>query len=275
MIARNLFWSAISSGYSNIKLAGFDVEKPDLVETKNFQGIIKNEINGQYPVVDILSCRYCGVCASYCQENAIQFNRYIPSVSVILSRCSACGRCILSCNHNALALKTKPAGAIWKGEIDGYSFIAGQLYETSDLILPLIQALHNQSNNSGIVICDFCPGARNSVSIGLHANDIAVVIVNPEPEWKKNLNSMQEMVKNRKARIAVIYNTSVDCNLDYENDVKEYCLSQSIFFLGIIPNLGIFNTTINDISSNKTNEVNGIFLKIWGKIVEFYPQAFA
>jgi len=275
MIARNLFWSAISLGYSNIKLAGFDVEKPDLIETENFQGIIKNEINGLYPVVDILSCRYCGVCASHCKENAIQFNRYIPSVSVILSRCSACGRCISSCDHNALVLKTKPAGAIWKGEINGYPFIAGQLYETSDLILPLIQVLQNQIKDSGIVICDFCPGNSNLVSIGLQVNDIAVVIVKPEPEWKKNLNSMQEMVENRKARIAVIYNSSVDFDLDYENDVMGYCASHSILFLGIIPNLGIFNTTINDISSNKTKEVNDTFLKIWGKIVEFCPKAFA
>ena len=260
-------------GHTPVQLVCFDVEKPDLIGMVDPEELTSEDIYAPQPVIDISKCRYCGVCSGYCPEKAIQFNRFIPSVTLIVSRCFACGNCIKSCERNGIRMQEKLAGKILKGRIGQHSFVAGKLEEKSDFKMPLLKAVLDALDPEAATICDFEPGAGTPVSFCLAKMDIACVVVQPENDWERNLNSMFKLIKEAKIPAGVILN-KIKSESAFVAEVKAYCTNHSIPLLGIIP----FDKSIgNTKDSNNTDypeETEQAFTQIRENLLAQFPSLF-
>jgi len=224
------------------------------------------------PVIDNSNCRYCGICSGYCPEKAIQFNRFIPSVTLIVSRCCACGYCIKSCNRNGIQMKEKLAGRIWKGSFGQHLFIAGKLEEKSDFKMPLLKAMLNAIDAKVVAVCDFEPGCETSVSFCLEKMDIACILVQPDEDWERKCNTMIKQVEIAGIPAGIILN-KINAGAAFVSDVKAFCANHSIPLLGIIPyDKGIENTNYPIIYNSE--DTKQAFLTIWENLPVKFPALF-
>ncbi len=256
--------NAVLHGHNPVQLAGFDIEKPDLIKLADESGLKTEKIYGTLPVIDVSHCRYCGICAGYCSETAIRFNRYIPSVSLVVSRCISCGNCLKACSRNGIRMLQKLSGNIVEGRINGIPLIAGQLQESSQFYKPLIKALLERIKPDTTVICDFAPGNDGATGAGLQGMDLAIIVIEPEADWETKLAEMLKLANTAEIPSAVILNKVLDEHAIVE-DIKAYCATHVIPLPGIIPLIADHNTgTVNPSVSNSTE----IFSEIWNNLSE-------
>lgn len=225
------------------------------------------------PVIDNSKCRYCGVCSGYCPEKAIQFNRFIPSVTLIVSRCFACGNCIKSCDRNGIQMQDKLAGKILKGRIGKHIFIAGKLEEKSDFKMPLLKAMINALDTEAVAVCDFEPGADTPVSFCLEKMDIACILVQPDPNWERNLDKMLELVEKAKIPAGVILN-KIKPETTFGAEVKAFCINHSIPLLGSIPYEKNLENTKYPNKTYNPEESKHVFSQIWENMPVQFPTLF-
>jgi MinD superfamily P-loop ATPase len=228
-------------------------------------GLKTEKIYGTLPVIDLSHCRYCGICAGYCSETAIRFNRYVPSVSLVVARCISCGICLKACTRNGIKMLQKLSGNIVEGQIDGIPLIAGQLQEFGQFHKPLIKALLERIEPDATVICDFAPGYDGVISAGLQGMDLAILVMEPEAEWQTKLAVMLNLVKNEGIASAVILNKVSDKHAIVE-DIKAYCETHVIPLPGIIPLIADHNPG----SGNYSGGINpDSFSDAWKNITEW------
>ncbi|MFZ4660697.1 MAG: 4Fe-4S binding protein, partial [Caldilineaceae bacterium] len=253
LIARNLFQAAVLHSSAPVQLACFDIEKPDLIQLMAVQDLDQEEIVASQPVIDISKCRYCGACVGYCPEQALQFNRFVPSVTLIVSRCFGCGECLRGCTRDGLKMKEKAVGKIVKGKLNGHWFIGGQLEKGCELKVPLVKALLDRLNVQATVVCDFGPGDGRAVSAGLSGMDFAVVVVEPEAEWKRNLETMCLLLEKCSVPFGVILN-KVKGDSEFGNEANAYCSKHDFAEFGLIPYESCFECQ-SDLENRDTVEV--------------------
>jgi len=270
MLARALFQTAIAHGHSPVQLADFDIEKPDMIEMIDNSIMQQEEIYAQLPVIDISKCRYCGVCAGYCPENAIQFSRYVPTVTVIVSRCYACGNCMKGCDRRGISLQRRFSGKIVSGQIGDNFFIGGKLDKHSEFGIPLLNSLLQRLNRDANVICDFGPGTSHQVSFALSGMDLAVIVLNPEPDWKVNLHSMLEMTTRAGKTAGVILN-NLNGDTTFIDEVRAYCTSHSVVLLGKVHHESDSDPAERCSSSWPGSEQIAGFSVIWKNLQELIP----
>lgn len=222
------------NGVSPLQLTCFDIEKPDLIQLYSNEKLLKEDVFASHPVINNTKCRYCGVCADFCTDRALQFNRYIPSVTLIVARCSACGRCFKNCTRNGIRLKPELTGKLISFDAGDHRFIAGELDENSEFRVPLIQALLSRLDSKATVVCDFGPGDSNDVRTGLSGMDIAVILVQHEAQWKHKLEAMLEMAKSFNLSCGIILNKD-NKESDFVNELIRFTSENYIPLLGIIP----------------------------------------
>ena len=260
----------MSCGCPDIQLAGFDVEKPDLINLVKIESVTTEEIFASQPVIEVSKCRYCGVCSGFCVEKAIQFNRFVPSVTLIVSRCFACGNCQKSCTRNGIRMKEKHVGKIVQGSLGKHQFIAGELDAESEFQIPLIKALLERLKPETICICDFGPGRDLPVRIALKEMDVAVIVLQNKPDWKLHLDAMLVLTKENNIITGLIIN-KVEGGSSFSEKVKAYCDRSGVHFLGIVPYLArLENST--DFDENHGSEISKKPIsEIWTAITNLNP----
>jgi MinD superfamily P-loop ATPase len=233
LITRELFRYITSQSGVNVQAASFDFEKPDLKNCLNGNIQSVKEIYALHPVIDKEKCRYCGECAGFCPYKAIQFNRYVPSVTLIVARCTACGNCVKACSINGIKMKDKHSGKIILGNLFENKVIIGESCN-SGLQVPLINAMTERFDPKSFVICDFPPGNEIEVYSRLEKINMAIIIVHPSQRWEAGLNLMLEMVSRNIIPIGIILN-KVKNETTWVQQVKAKCSHIKIPILGVIP----------------------------------------
>jgi MinD superfamily P-loop ATPase len=262
-----------AQGNSLVQLACFDVDKPDLIDLVKIEDKITEEIVASLPVVDISKCRYCGVCSGFCPQKAIQFNRYVPYVTLIVSRCSACGNCLKECTRNGIQMNEKSSGKIIQGKLGENYFIAGYQDKSSDFQKPLLSAMFQKLVANATVICDFGPGVECMEVADFSEINFGIVVVNQSIDWEKNTDFMIEMAQKNLSSFGIIFNNLVK-NSEFEKEIKTYCIGNDIPFLGVIPfdeNLS-HNSSENSFGQSET--LNSVFSEIWMNTTEAHKAAF-
>ncbi len=229
------------------------------------------KIYASVPVSDKTRCRYCGLCSGYCPEKAIQFNRYIPSVTLIVSKCIACGSCVSACTRNGIRNQERLAGEIVECRLGDGFFIAGRLDEASQYQIPLANALISRLNNEATVICDFGPGVDTHEIPGITAMNMAVVVLQAEPLWEENLTVMLQQLHERNIPAGLILN-KVKKDLLIVNKVKAYCALHSITLLGIIEHDKCLEERQGVGITEVSAEIEKVFTGIWNNLSDMLAE---
>ena len=229
----------------------------------------QEEIFADFPVIDILKCRYCGVCSGYCPEKAIQFNRFVPSVTLIVAMCFGCSECFKACNHKGIRMQKKLSGTIHQGSLGQNYFIAGRLADATEFKLPLVKALAERLLPDATVICDFGPGNDSAIRTGLSDMDIAALVIEPGTGWEQHLTSMLNMPELKDICKGVILN-KVKREKEFVPAIKAYCLNHSLPLLGTIPFDKSFENH-SDFQRSSRSEIHvRTFSELWKSLLELY-----
>lgn len=214
------------------------------------------------PAIDVHKCRYCGLCSGYCAQNAIRFNRLVPSVNLIVSRCMGCGICSTGCHREGIRMKEKLSGRLWQGRIGEHYFIAGQTDTDSGFQMPLLHALLHRLRPEATVICDFGPVNGMQVCSGLKKMDLAVLVLWPSGDWERKLDSMFEMLADFDIPAGVILDKA-DEKDSFLHEAKAYCYSRSIPVFGVIPlDAGIESESTSGKRKPEANQ-DAVFMEMW------------
>ncbi len=104
------------------------------------------EVFKEYPYLDKIKCKFCGKCIEYCNNNAIIFQREIPSVFINKKLCKSCFICEKKCNISAVKRKNYQIGFLLKSRIsDNISYYQGFLKNNN---IHYNSLLNNYLNNT-------------------------------------------------------------------------------------------------------------------------------
>lgn len=113
------------------------------------------EVYKEFPYLDKIKCKFCGKCIEYCKNNAIIFQREIPSVFINKKLCKSCFICEKQCNISAIKRKNFQIGFILKSKISkNIAYYQGFLKNKNIHHNSLLNNYLNNSKSTKIALID-------------------------------------------------------------------------------------------------------------------------
>lgn len=184
------------------------------------------------PEIDLEKCSYCGKCAEFCQFNAIAV---VPgNVLTFPELCHGCGGCALVCPEQAIKEVPRRIGTVEKGSSGALGFWQGVLNIGEPFAVPVTRLLkHGLSglNRETAVIVDSPPGAACTVVEAIRGSDYALLVTEPTPFGRHDLEIAIELVKEMGIPAGAVINRADDRN----EMIVEFCNSHDVPILLVIP----------------------------------------
>ncbi len=176
--------------------------------TNNTIGKVKDEAIDKLTIDPIL-CEGCGVCAYFCPEDAISFERQI------------CGDKFISTTENGPMVHAR----------------LGIAEENSGLLVSQLRQRARQiakEDNIPLIITDGPPGIGCPVIASISNADALLIVTEPT---LSGIHDMQRVIKLGRQMSAQIYIciNKADLNREASEKIKNFCSSNSIKFAGEIP----------------------------------------
>ncbi len=211
----------------NIKVALYDldVEEPNsLIYFPDADNIFQTILSVDIPSFDLSKCRFCGICDSKCNFNAISvFNNKLIFHKEL---CKSCQRCKYICPAGAISFEDMKIGKATIFEDRELTIFEGRLNEgkiqAKDLIRQVKNVSHHKTFDYKILDCP--PGTTCPMVESVTNADFVILVTEPTPFGLHDLSLAVEALAELKKRFAVIINKSD------ENDViiYDYCSAKYI-----------------------------------------------
>ena len=167
------------------------------------------EIFQSIPKFNRKKCIKCGLCAKVCRENAIVFVKgrypiFVPDL------CIGCKACLISCPAKAIEEEKKKIGTIYFNKSEKIDLLSAETeigYEEAGIIVNrLKEFLHKIEKNYDYVLVDTAPGTHCNVIAALKDSDLALVVTEPTPLGKHDLELILKLIKSLGIKARVIIN---------------------------------------------------------------------
>jgi MinD superfamily P-loop ATPase len=245
------------------KLFGYDMEKQDLLSSGLLKNAIEEPVYAMVPSLESARCNFCGNCLRFCSRFAIQLDRFKPEISILPDRCHSCGDCMKGCSHEGISQQRRHIGNLYQSPAS--LVYAGEAAIGEQFILPLFLELNQKLKNGELAFCDLPPGDSGFVSTSLMNANLAILIVVPSPEWKKQTKYMLDYLRSMKLSCCILLNKA-EKNNDFLKLVAEFCLNNEIKLVGAIP---LFESN-EGIDPKLDIQGIEIFQNIWAEIKSFF-----
>lgn len=266
LLAWKLFDTINSREEDVVHLLGYDLQKPDLLPLLETKDIKTSDIHIQVPRVDKDRCRFCGACITACDCGALHIDRNIPALVTDPEKCEACGDCEAGCNLHGISYRQRLSGQIQHYHHNNTLISIGAADEREEFLLPLICSLNKMVKAEHISICDTGPGMGGDVLTTLRDADFAIVLVNPEEKWNRNLDMVIERLKEREIKFGLLVN-KYRKEKGFIEEVEDTCLRENIPFLGTIPFMSQFEKLEKTFDQEDNDpKMASIFAAVWDKI---------
>jgi MinD superfamily P-loop ATPase len=223
---------AIVAG-ANSRLLDCDVEEPNAHLFIKPKVISRKSVSIPVPEVDPDKCNYCGKCAEVCAYNAIAV---VPSkkggkVLIFPELCHGCGACTYLCPQGALRERDKEIGVIEDGTKNGLKFTYGRLNIGEAMAPPLIRAVKEYIDPSGITLIDAPPGTSCPVITAVSGADFCILVTEPTPFGLNDLTLAVEVLRKMEIKFGVVINRA-DVG---DTKTDDYCAENNIPILMRVP----------------------------------------
>jgi MinD superfamily P-loop ATPase len=184
-----------------------DVEEPNLsILLGSFKGRV---MPVTMPIARIKGskCISCGKCSEACVYGAIAWlGGGIPVINESL--CRGCGLCPRVCPPEAIYEVDQVVGEIRSGICEGISFLEGRLRVGSVNTVRVIEETVKkaQSFNETDWLMDCPPGTACPVAASLRHADMALLVTEPTPFGRSDLEGMLEMTADMRIPTALVIN---------------------------------------------------------------------
>lgn len=189
-----------------------DVDAPDLHMLLAPERVCSVEFHsGNEAVIDTGRCTGCGQCADLCRFEAI-YPTAGGAYAVAPLRCEGCKVCVSLCPEEAIDFPVKHCGDWYVSETRFGSFVHAQLYpgeENSGRLVTLLkQEARKLAEADGMdtILCDGAPGIGCPVISSLAGTTLCVLVTEPTPSGRHDLERVAELCAHFKTPVAVIIN---------------------------------------------------------------------
>ena len=216
-----------------VTLADCDVDAPDahvlmhprVMEEHDFEGLELAE-------VDASRCIRCGVCVRHCRFGAIT-----GDIEILEHLCEGCNVCRLVCPVKAISMRSRVSGKTYVSEITNGVLVHASLVpggEVSGKLVAEVRRLAKEHAAGEHTVIDGPPGIGCPVISAITGTDYAVCVAEATLSGLHDLKRVVDTARHFKVRAGVVINRW-DLNPDVAEQIREYCASEGLDVLGMIP----------------------------------------
>lgn len=220
-------------------ICDLDVDTPDLHlilapeprQSWDFRAGFRAEIDGD-------RCQGCGVCADVCRFGAVVAEEDRFRVDPL--SCEGCKVCVTFCPADAIGFTQPKRGRRHVSETRFGPMVHAQLFpgeENSGLLVSLLRKEARdvaKRRGNGLILSDGAPGIGCPVIASLTGVDLAVVVCEPSPAGRHDLERIVDLADHFQVPVAVILNKA-DINARQRAEVLRFCESHRLPVIAEVP----------------------------------------
>ncbi|AKG38366.1 cobalamin biosynthesis protein CobQ [Infirmifilum uzonense] len=195
-----------------VVLADLDIEAPNDHILLGVDELGEGEdIKLFLPFIDTSRCTSCGVCAKVCDAGALLMPGKSPPL-VLPRLCSGCMACYYACPYKAIIPGYHVLGHIHINKVhkgdSSLTLVTGILREGEEHIAPGVYRVKMRalSLQTEVLVIDTGPGTGNHISIALKDSDVVIVVTEPTPLGRHDMEAILKIVKNLGLRTWLVIN---------------------------------------------------------------------
>jgi len=213
-----------------LQQTGVDVQLLDCdVEEPNAHLFLLPRIDGSIPATVRIPEVGCGVCAEFCEYNAITV--FKNTVIVFPELCHGCGVCAQFCPERIITESDRAIGVIEGGAAGGIGFVQGRLNVGEVLAPPLIRQVKEKAPKAAVTLIDCPPGTSCPVIEAVRDMDLVVLVSEPTPFGFYDLTLMAATLKTLAIPSGVVVNR---CDIG-NDELYRFCDREGLPILAEIP----------------------------------------
>jgi MinD superfamily P-loop ATPase len=232
LVATSLATALARNGVVALQLIDCDVEEPNAHVLLDVNVRHRQAVEVLVPSVNKALCTHCGVCAEFCQANAIAVIR--EATIVFPDLCTGCGGCAIACPENAISEAPREVGWVVKGVAEpGVQFYQGWLNVGEARARPVLTAAKSWIDAAAVTILDAPPGTACPMQETVEGSDYTILVAEQTPFGLNDLQLSIEVLRTLRVPFGVIINRD---GLG-DDSVERYCAAEGIEVLLRIPQL--------------------------------------
>jgi MinD superfamily P-loop ATPase len=192
---------------------------------------VEEFISGHEAIINQDACEDCGTCVDLCRYGAVKRNEIGPIVDHLL--CEGCKVCVHFCPVGAIDFPPRHCGQWYVSRTRLGPMVHAQLFpgqENSGLLVSVLrQRARELAKEQGLelILSDGAPGIGCPVISSLTGTDLAVVVTEPTPSGRHDLERVLDLADHFGIPAGVIVNR-YDLNLDEAEAIKIFCAGRGV-----------------------------------------------
>jgi len=216
-----------------------DVDAPDLHLLLHPRDLEVNQFySGHQAEIDPGLCSGCGLCADKCRFEAIGEHDGLYAVDPL--KCEGCKLCVTLCPEEAVLFPVRHCGRWQISDTRLGPMVHAQLFpgeENSGRLVALLRGQArelSQAQGLELILSDGPPGIGCPVISSLSGTDLAVIVTEPTPSGRHDLERVVELCRHFKVPAGVIVNKH-DLNPGQTAAIEDFCAAQGLELLALLP----------------------------------------
>lgn len=228
----------------NAILCDLDVDAPDLHLLLNPQTqAIHDFYSGFEAAIEPERCSGCGTCLTLCRFDAVRSELPLPVIDPL--KCEGCKVCVAFCPESAIAFTSKHCGTWYASETRFGPMLHAQLFpgeENSGRLVALLRQKAKamaQERAEPLILADGPPGIGCPVISALSGVHLAVIVTEPTPSGRHDLERVASLCDHFKIPVAVLINKS-DLSTRITRNIEALCEERGYDVVARLPHDPVF-----------------------------------
>lgn len=220
-------------------ICDLDVDAPDLHILLRPQVSESHDFfSGNEAVIEDSLCGGCGTCESACRFEAVRSVNGTFRIGPL--RCEGCGLCVAVCPDGAINFPQRHCGIWFVSDSRFGPLVHAQLFpgqENSGRLVTLLKQKARKmagENGAGLILCDGTPGIGCPVISSLAGANLAVIVTEPTPSGRHDLERVASLCDHFRVKVAVIIN-KYDLNPEETRRIENYCRKHRYTLVARLP----------------------------------------
>ena len=220
-------------------ICDLDVDAPDLhILLDPVADRTEDFISGHEAIIDPDLCTACGTCADMCRYEAVRVDGETYAIDPL--RCEGCMVCVNFCPAQAISFPAKNCGKWYVSQTRFGPMVHAQLYPGEENSGRLVTLLKQQAkeiakkNDLDLILCDGTPGIGCPVISSLAGTHLAVVVTEPTPSGRHDLERVIQLCEHFRVKVVVIIN-QFDLNPEEADRIEAYCQGKGFEVIARLP----------------------------------------
>ncbi len=264
---------AFASLARNAILCDLDVDAPDL-HILLAPEYVREEafISGFEAHIDPGACTGCAVCADMCRYGAVVVSGQKYTIDAL--RCEGCGVCVRFCPAQAVSFTPRHCGQRYISSTRFGTMVHAQLFPGQENSGRLVSLLRREARDTAkaegrdLILCDGAPGIGCPVISSLSGTHLAVIVTEPTPSGRHDLDRVGRLCEHFRVKVAVIVN-KYDLNQDEEGRIQALCRERGYEIVARLPHDPIVTGAMvarKVVTEMPENPLSALLVQAWSRI---------